>query len=87
MRSNIYRRLKYGFKYKNFRKKVIKHYNNRCSVCGKTDEFMTVHHKIPLRDTKILYSLNNYNQIKKCKLLWKVDWHTLLCQNCHRLLE
>jgi len=85
--SFLNRKLRQYYGYKQYRKKVRDYHGNKCGVCNAIDKPLLIHHKIPLRDIKILYSLNNYNKIEKCKILWDVNWQILLCKDCNIEVE
>jgi len=80
------KKLRDYWKFKARKKSLRKKYNNKCELCG-SNILTTVHHKIPVRDIKILYQLNTYDKLKNCKLLWDINWLTLLCNKCHNEID
>jgi 5-methylcytosine-specific restriction endonuclease McrA len=69
------------------KKSVRKKYNYTCQICGLIDYNIPIHHKIPLRDIKMLYNLNSLEKIKTCKLVWDENWLIPLCKKCEKTVD
>jgi len=74
-------------KWQRIKKSVRKKYNYTCQICGKKDNNITVHHKLPVRDIKMLYNLITIEEYKKCKLLWDRNWLIPLCKKCENIID
>lgn len=85
--TKLINKIRNSKQYKLWVKKVFERDNYTCQDCKeKSKGNIEAHHKIPLSNILILYSITTMKQALKCKLLWDGNWGVTLCQKCHKKL-
>lgn len=75
--------------YLKWREEVLKKYNDRCAICGSTNE-IEVHHIIPLyfivnRITKGIYNNDTLKEVIKDDIFNNINNGICFCKKCHNI--
>lgn len=81
-RTPTIKKIRNSKKYIIWRNKIFKRDKYICQLCGKKGN-LNAHHKIPLKDIVMLYTIKSLKQALKNKLLWDINWGITVCYDCH----
>lgn len=85
--TKLINKIRNSKQYRLWVKKIFKRDNYTCQVCYNIGHELNVHHKIPLSNILILYSITTTKQALKCKLLRDINNGITLCRKHHEDIE
>lgn len=72
--------------YQRWRQDVLKKCDNKCQICGHTNN-LEVHHRISVFKILKYFKVSSIEGAFECKPLWDIDNGDTLCKECHDKME
>lgn len=89
-RFNMYKMLRQKIEqmpiYKRWRNEVLERCNNKCQMCGISNN-LEVHHRNSFYSIFKRNNISNIEQAFECKELWDTSNGEVLCVECHKKME